>query len=124
MTEQGDAGHRPGSQGRPFRQGPDGQLFSWPGEREGVDRVAPSGKADVLAGKRLSLGIRESAFADLRRTLPEDLPGPRPIDRLAVDRQPLPDLAQPLFFRLGYRAVRTWTDVKQERAIFADDVDQ
>ena len=87
-------------------------------------RVTLGGEADILAGEGLSLSIRKRTSHRQRRSLTKFFPGSRAVNRFPIHLEPGTDLAQHLLFWLRNGAVCFGTNVEQQRAVLADDINQ
>src|SRR5450755_214022 len=103
-----------------FRREP----WTRPAQGDGVERVALSRITNVLPSKRLALVVGEASCQHLRGPFTIDLEGAVAVDCFAVHREPAPDGQQDVLCLYGNRAVRPGSDVQQQGAVLADDVDQ
>src|ERR1700743_2349022 len=91
---------------------------------DGIQGVSLRGEPEIRRCVDSSIGVMERAGCHLGGALTVDLPGPCTVDRFAVDLQPCADLMKHLLYFIRNRAVRARTDIHQQIAVLADDIDQ
>src|ERR1700722_261448 len=91
---------------------------------DGIQGVSLRGEPETLRCVDSSIGVMERAGCDFSGSLTEGFPGPCTVDRFAVDLQPGADLMKHLLYFIRNRAVRARTDIHEQIAVLADDIDQ
>ena len=94
------------------------------GHGDGVDLIAPTGEAEVLAGEGSGLAVGEAAFFDNRGAFLRQKPQPRAVNGLIVDLHPIAHSAQNFHILVRQGAVGLRAEIQQEPSILADHVDQ
>src|SRR3984893_2777482 len=89
-----------------------------------VESVALRGKAEVFRAVAGGVGVVERARRDLGWALAINLPWTSAVNSFAVHRQPRTYIPEDLLHSVGDGAIRLRTDVQQEIAVLADDVDE
>src|SRR4051812_28724773 len=93
-----------------------------PAEPNRVERIPFGRKTKVVGCIARRVGIVKRAGRYLGWTFTIDPPRPSAVDRLPIHIQPRADIKKNLLYFLRDCAVRAWTDVQQQIAIFADDI--
>src|ERR1700730_1111742 len=95
-----------------------------PAESDRVQHVALGRESKVFGCITRGVGIVKGSRRYLCWTLTIDPPRSSAVDRLPIHIQPCTDVEKNLLHLLRDRAVRAWTDVQQQIAVLADDIDQ
>src|SRR5579863_1803542 len=94
------------------------------GHADGVDGVSLCREAEVGRCVRLDIGVVERATLYLGWAFAEDLPRRRRIDGFAIDLEPCAHLEQRSANLIRDSAIGAGTEVEQQVAILADDIDE
>jgi hypothetical protein len=89
-----------------------------------IQSVIALGETNIGAGERCARLIRESAAGNEGRAFAEGSPTASSVNGSAIDIEPSPDGLEHFHFNLGNRPIRARSDVQEQTAVLAYDVDQ
>src|SRR5215469_5718193 len=95
-----------------------------PGESNRIEHIALGGETKVLGCIARRVGVVKRSSRYLGGTFTVDPPRPGTEDRIPIHIQPCSYIEKNLLYFFRDCAVRAWTDVQQQIAILADDIDE
>ena len=101
-----------------------GLAISRPAQPNRVEYIPFGRETKVFGCIARRVGIVKRSGRYLGWTFTIDPPRSSAVDRLPIHIQPRTDVEKNLLHLLRDRAVRAWTDVQQQIAVLADDIDQ
>src|SRR5215813_5213735 len=99
-------------------------AISRPAEPNRVKHIAFGRETKVLGCIARRVGIVKRSSRYLGWTFTIDPPRPSTVDRIPIHIQPRADIEENLLHFLRDAAIGAWTDVQQQIAILADDINE